>query len=147
MTDPVLVIRAFQPDDKQAVVELWRQCGLVHPANDPIKDISRKQKVRGDLFLVGELDREIIASVMAGYDGHRGWIYYVGVSPRHQKRGFGRRMIAEAERLLRVEGCAKINLQVRKANAGAMAFYASVGFMQDEVASFGKRLEHDEGKS
>jgi ribosomal protein S18 acetylase RimI-like enzyme len=146
MTYPTLEIRPFQPSDREAVVALWHECGLVRPANDPIRDIARKEKVRGDLFLVGLLEGDIIASAMAGYDGHRGWIYYVGVSPKHQRSGFGRQLIGEVERLLRAEGCAKINLQVRKANAGAMTFYSSIGFVQDEVLAFGKRLEHDARK-
>lgn len=141
---PDLEVRSFAPGDRDALVALWRECGLVRPTNDPFKDIARKQRVRGDLLLVGLSGGGIVASAMVGYDGHRGWINYLAVSPRHQKCGHGRRMLDEAERRLRAEGCAKINLQVRATNAAAVAFYNAVGFVQDEVLSFGKRLEHDD---
>jgi ribosomal protein S18 acetylase RimI-like enzyme len=121
--DADLLIRAFAPADAGAVVGLWRRCGLVHPHNDPHKDITRKLKVRPDLFLVGEHGSEIVAVVMAGYEGHRAWINYLGVDPRFQRRGWGRRMMEEAERRLRREGCAKINLQVREPNTDVIAFY------------------------
>lgn len=81
---------------------------------------------------------------MAGYEGHRGWINYLAVCPEHQKRGFGRQMMLEAERLLRAEGCPKINLQVRTSNLTVLAFYRAIGFVQDDVVSLGKRLEIDE---
>ncbi len=140
---PALKIRRFRTSDSAAVVDLWRRCGLVRPANDPFKDIARKLRVRGDLFLVGLRGGQIVASVMVGYEGHRGWINYLGVSPDYQKLGYGRRMMDEAERLLRAEGCAKVNLQVRRSNTGAAAFYAAIGFAQDDVLSYGKRLEHE----
>jgi len=139
----MLTIRPFRPEDGDEVVDLWRRCGLVRPVNDPRKDLARKQRVRGDLFLVGLVDGEIVASVMAGYEGHRGWINYLAVSPEHRKRGFGRRIMDEAERLLRAEGCPKINLQVRTSNTEVLAFYRAIGYVQDDVISLGKRLEHD----
>jgi ribosomal protein S18 acetylase RimI-like enzyme len=135
--------RAFRPEDEPAVVELWRRCGLVVPHNDPHKDIARKMHVRPDLFRVGELDGAIVATVMIGYEGHRGWINYLAVSPDHQKRGFGRQLMDEAERLLRAEGCPKINLQVRRTNADVLAFYKAIGFLEDAAVSLGKRLERD----
>ena len=138
-----LEIRPFETGDDEAVLELWRMCELVRPSNDPAKDIARKRKVRGDLLLVGLSDGKIVASAMIGYEGHRGWINYLAVSPRHRKRGVGRKMMEEAERRLRAEGCPKINLQVRSSNSAAVAFYKAIGFLQDDVLSFGKRLEHD----
>lgn len=136
-------IRPFQPEDEAAVVALWRQCNLVRPTNDPHKDIRRKLRVRPDLFLVGLLDGKIVASVMAGYEGHRGWLNYVAVAPKHHRSGIGRAIMDEAERLLRAEGCPKINLQVRTSNTGALEFYRRAGYAVDEVVSMGKRLEHD----
>ena len=140
----MLAIRPFRREDEAAVVDLWLRCGLVHPANDPRKDIRRKSSVRPDLFLVGTLGEKIVASMMVGYEGHRGWINYLAVSPDHQKQGYGRKMMAEAERLLRAEGCPKINLQVRTSNAAVLAFYRAIGFLPDDVVSLGKRLEHDQ---
>ncbi|PTY04954.1 GNAT family acetyltransferase [Opitutaceae bacterium EW11] len=139
----MLHIRPFESRDTEAVIELWRRCDLLRPQNDPLKDISRKGKVRGDLFLVGENDGKILASVMVGYEGHRGWINYLAVSPDHQRRGYGRQMMDEAERRLRSEGCPKINLQVRTSNLAVLAFYKAIGYLQDDVVSLGKRLEHD----
>jgi ribosomal protein S18 acetylase RimI-like enzyme len=140
----MLKIRPFLPKDADAVVSLWRRCGLVRPANDPRKDISRKQRVRGDLFLVGLAGNEVVASAMVGYEGHRGWINYLAVCPLHRRRGYGRVMMAEAQRLLAAEGCPKINLQVRGSNADAVGFYTAIGFVQEEVLSFGRRLVHDD---
>lgn len=125
------------------MISVWRQCDLLRPWNDPHKDIARKLRVRPDLFLVGELDRRIIAVVMAGYDGHRGWLYYLGVLPEHRCGGYGRAIVAEAERLLRLEGCPKINLQVRTSNLDVIEFYRRLGFSVDDVGSMGKRLEKD----
>jgi ribosomal protein S18 acetylase RimI-like enzyme len=138
-----LEIRPFKPGDEEEMIELWRACKLVRPTNDPAKDIARKRKVRGDLLLVGLSGGRIVASAMVGYEGHRGWINYFAVSPRHRKQGFGRSMMKEAERHLRAEGCPKMNLQVHSSNSGAIAFYKAIGFLQDDVLSFGKRLEHD----
>ena len=140
----MLTVRPFRSEDEAAILDLWMRCGLVHPANDPRKDIRRKTKVRPDLFLVGTLEENIVASVMVGYEGHRGWINYLAVSPDYQKRGFGRTLMEEAERLLRAEGCPKINLQVRTSNADVLAFYRAIGFLKDDVVSLGKRLEHDQ---
>ena len=144
MSKPI-EIRPFQLADETAVVALWRRCNLVRPTNDPHKDICRKLRVRPDLFLVGVVEGEIVASVMAGYEGHRGWLNYLAVAPEHQRRGFGRAIVDEAERLLRKEGCPKINLQVRTSNQSALEFYRSIGFAVDDVVSMGKRLERDEG--
>ncbi len=136
-------IRQFRVEDEEAVVALWRGCGLVRPTNDPHKDIQRKLKVRPDLFLVGLLENRIVASVMAGYEGHRGWLNYVAVAPEHRRQGLARAIVAEAERLLREAGCPKINLQVLASNHEAMEFYRRIGYATDGVVSMGKRLEHD----
>jgi len=137
-------IRSFQWADEQAVVELWQRCGLVRPWNDPHRDIARKMSTQGELFLVGLLGDVIVATVMAGYDGHRGWINYLAVDPSHRKLGYGKQLMHEAERLLRVMECPKINLQVRAGNADALEFYRRIGFAVDDVVSMGKRLESDE---
>jgi len=129
--------------DEEAVVALWERCGLTRPWNDPRKDIRRKLRAQPDLFLVGVTDGEVVATVMVGYEGHRGWIQYLGVDPKRQRKGLGRAIMAEAERLLREAGCPKINLQVRTSNTGAIEFYKRLGFMLDDVVSLGKRLEHD----
>ncbi len=138
-----LDIRAYAPGDEDAVVALWERCGLLRPWNDPRKDIRRKRSVRPDLFLVGMVDGRLVAAVMAGYDGHRGWLNYLAVEPALQRKGLGRAIVSEAERLLRAAGCPKINLQVRASNRDAIEFYRRLGYDVDDVVSMGKRLEHD----
>ena len=144
MINESLKIRPFVPSDEKAVVQLWIDCGLVVSWNNPHRDIQRKLKVQSDLFLVGCSGDHIIATVMAGYDGHRGWINYLAVRPRDQRTRIARRMMDEAEASLRALGCSKINLQVRSTNAGVIEFYKTIGFKIDDVVSFGKRLEIDE---
>lgn len=137
-------IREFSLYDEDAVVDLWQRCGLTRPWNDPRKDIRRKLSVAPDLFLVGVSEGAVIATVMAGYEGHRGWINYLAVDPEHQEKGFGRMIMAEAERRLAAMGCPKINLQVRDTNEAVIAFYRRLGYSVDAVVSMGKRLESDE---
>ena len=126
------------------MVALWQECGLTRPWNDPRKDIARKLTVQPGLFLVGEKDGKIVATVMAGYDGHRGWVNYLAVAPEHRRQGLGRVLMQEAEERLLVLGCPKVNIQVRTSNAEALGFHRSLGYAQDDTASFGKRLIPDQ---
>jgi len=137
-------IRPFQVPDEAAVIELWRACELVRPVNDPARDIRRKLRVNPEWFLVGTRNGKIIAAVMAGYEGHRGWINYLAVHPEQRLQGYGRQIMAEVEKLLRAAGCPKINLQVRTGNRAVLEFYRRIGYGIDEVISLGKRLERDE---
>ena len=136
-------IRPYRATDEPAVIALWEKCGLLRPQNDPRKDIARKLKVNPEWFLVAEQAGRIVGSVMAGYEGHRGWINYLGVDPARQRGGLGRQLMAEAERVLRVAGCPKVNLQVRPENKAAVAFYERLGFVVEGAVSLGKRLEVD----
>jgi ribosomal protein S18 acetylase RimI-like enzyme len=140
-------IRPFRAADQEAVVDLWSRCGLLRPWNDPHKDIARKLRVQPELFLVLEADGAVAGTVMAGYEGHRGWINYLAVDPAARRRGLGRSLVVEAERLLRERGCPKINLQVRRENREAIAFYERIGFAEDASVSLGKRLERDDEKT
>ena len=135
-----LVVRPFEPADEEQVVDLWQRCGLVVPWNDPHQDIAIKLTVQPDLFLVGAWKGVVVATVMAGFEGHRGWLNYLAVSPDLRRRGVGRHMVEAAQAKLEALGCPKINLQVRKTNRGVIAFYERLGFSQDEVLSMGKRL-------
>ena len=137
-------IRPFDRSDTEAVVQLWRDCGLVIPANHPHRDIERKLAVQPEMFLVGRVDGQVVATVMAGYEGHRGWINYLAVHPEHRRAGLGRRMMDEAEKRLREAGCPKINLQVRRTNDEVFEFYKRIGFKVDDVVSLGKRLVPDD---
>jgi ribosomal protein S18 acetylase RimI-like enzyme len=138
-----MMIRAFEPADEAAVVALWEQCRLTRPWNSPHKDVLRKLAVQADWFLVGEVEGRLVATVMAGYDGHRGSIYYLGVAPEYQGSGLGREMMDEAERRLRAAGCPKINLMVRSENTAVIEFYRCLGYAVDPVVCLSKRLEHD----
>ena len=136
-------IRAFEPRDEPAVVALWRECGLARPWNDPHADIARKLTEQPELFLVGTVEDEVLATAMAGFDGHRGWVYYLAVSPRHRRRSYGRLLMQEAERLLIERGCPKLNLMVRTSNADVIEFYRKLGYVRDDVVNLGRRLIHD----
>ncbi len=137
-------IRPFVPEDEDSVIHLWTACGLVVPWNDPRRDIERKRKIQPEMFLVAHSENRIIATVMAGYEGHRGWINYLAVHPQHRRAGIGKRMMDEAESRLRAAGCPKINLQVRSNNSAVIHFYEQIGFKPDDVVSLGKRLEPDD---
>ena len=138
-----VLVRAFKESDEARVIELWTFAGLVRSWNDPKKDIARKLKVQRELFLVAELEGTVVGVVMAGYEGHRGWVSYLAVDIGQRRRGIGSALMRDAERRLRLLGCPKINLQVRAENAEVQAFYAALGFKHDEVLSLGKRLEDD----
>ena len=137
-------IREFIEKDTKAVIALWVRCRLVVPSNNPQKDIERKLEVDRDLFLVGTLENKIVATVMGGYDGHRGWINYLAVDPDYRNNGYGRLIMKEVEQRIRTKGCSKINLQVRTTNKGVIEFYQSLGYSDDHVIGLGKRLEEDE---
>ena len=141
---PAVRIRTYQPADEAVVIALWQECKLTRPWNDPKKDIARKLTAQPDLFLVGMLGEELIATAMAGYDGHRGWVYYLAVSPRHRRKSHGKALMQEVERLLLERGCPKLNLQVRSTNSEVIAFYRKLGYAVDETTSLGKRLIPDQ---
>jgi ribosomal protein S18 acetylase RimI-like enzyme len=138
-------IRPFEAADEAQVIALWQACGLTRAWNDPAKDIRRKLAEQPELFgvLPGD-DGKVVGTVMAGYEGHRGWINYLAVHPARQDRGLGRQLMDWAEARLRERGCPKINLQVRRGNEPVLAFYAALGYADDHVVSLGKRLEHDD---
>ncbi len=137
-------IRPFEDADEPAVIALWEAAGLTRSWNDPRRDIARKRSVQREWFLVGVEDGAVMASIMVGYDGHRGWINYLAVDPARRKKGHARTLMREAERLLEAAGCPKVNLQIRTSNASVIAFYEAIGYRQDDVVSFGRRLIADE---
>ena len=143
MTDSSLLIRPFQTEDEDALVALWKMCELTVPWNNPHKDIARKLQVQPELFLVGILGNSLIATVMGGYEGHRGWINYLAVHQDFQGKGYGQEIMNSVETALREMGCPKINLQIRRGNDKIASFYQKLGFTNDHVVSMGKRLEAD----
>ena len=133
-------IRPFEIAETEAVVSLWQATGLTRPWNNPYQDIRRKLSVQPELFLVAVADGAVVGSVMAGYDGHRGWIYYLASAALRRGEGIGGALLVEAERRLLSMGCPKVQLMVRTDNATAMGFYDHHGYEQFDVGMSGKRL-------
>jgi ribosomal protein S18 acetylase RimI-like enzyme len=149
---PAPEIRTFTEADRRGLVDLWQRCELTRPWNDPDRDIDRKVAHSGGLFVAldaptgatTDATTRVVGSVMAGYDGHRGWINYLAVDPAWRRSGLGRRLMVVAEEYLRAIGAPKVNLQIRNENRDAMAFYHAIGFDTDAVVSMGKRLVDDQ---
>ena len=138
-----LIIRPYQPEDEEAVIDLWFACDLVTASNNPRRDIERKLEVNPEMFLVGILEGKLVATVMGGYEGHRGWVNYLAVAPNLRRLGIGRRMMEAVERLIVTAGAPKINLQVRAVNEEVVAFYESIGYKVEPILNLGKRFEFD----
>jgi len=136
-----LEITSYNPTYQTAVMDLWKKCNLVVPQNDPIEDIQKKIDVQPELFFVALLKNKLIGSVMAGYDGHRGWLYYLAVLPEYQKKGYGKKLVKKAVNELRKLGCLKVNLQVRTDNTSIVNFYKHLGFKEEERVSLGMHLK------
>ena len=132
--------RQFHPDDTEQTVALWQACGLTRPWNDPHKDIERKLQQEPELFIVAERDGLLLGSVMAGYDGHRGWLYAVAVDPGLRGRGIGRALVEHACAALAARGCGKVNLQIRDGNEAVAAFYETLSFEREARISLGRVL-------
>jgi ribosomal protein S18 acetylase RimI-like enzyme len=135
-----MTIRPYRGGDETAVIQLWEKCRLTRPQNNPRLDIRRKLAMNPELFLVGTIDGNIVATVMGGYEGHRGWINYLGVDPALRRNGLGRIMMEAVQAKLEAQGCPKINLQVRSDNVEVVKFYEAIGYLKDDVLSMGKRL-------
>lgn len=134
----------FQEKNREGVKTLWKKCGLTVSWNNPDQDIDRKVLNNADSFLVGLIEEKVMASVMFGYDGHRGSVYYLGVDPDYQGQGYGEKIMLEVEGRVRKLGCPKINLAVRSSNVAVLDFYKKLGYSVDPVSSLGKRFEKDE---
>lgn len=134
-------IRRFKEQDWMPVIELWRTVFRDDPPhNDPEKVIEAKLAV-DDLIFVAEHEGEIVGACMAGYDGHRGWLYSVAVHPEKRRNGVGTILIQHALDSLRNIGCLKVNLQVRATNTEVTAFYESLGFKIEDRLSMGVLFE------
>lgn len=126
--------------DVEAVVALWDRCGLLRPWNDPRRDVALARGAAGADVLVGRENGRIVAAAMVGFDGHRGWIYYLAVDPEAQGGGFGRAMTAACEAFLRARGAPKMMAMVRSTNAAVLGFYEKLGFDDQETVVMGKWL-------
>ena len=140
MMETRMNIRRFKESDLKSLIELWQTIFPDSPPhNEPSSIINEKLAV-DDLIFVVEHGGQLIGACMAGYDGHRGWLYYLAVDPDFQGHGYGRQIVQAAEEVLKAAGCPTINLQVRKSNTQVIDFYKALGFGEDEVLSMGKRL-------
>ena len=137
----VLDIAAIGDADIPGVIALWQRCGLVRPWNDPEADIALARRGENSDVLIGRDGEAIAASVLVGHDGHRGWVYYVSVDPDHQRKNFGRAIMAAAEDWLREKGIEKLQLMVRGDNTQVQAFYESIGFGEQERIVYAKWLD------
>ncbi len=134
-------IRPFEDTDRDGVATLWREVFPDAPAhNVPEEDIARKLAVQRDLFFVTEHDGTLVGTAMAGYDGHRGWVYYLAVSPDHRRKGIGTALMKRAEQALAALGCPKLNLMVRGSNKAVIEFYHQLGYATDDVVTLSRRL-------
>lgn len=140
MSEP-LEIRPIEDGDVEAVVALWRTCGLTRPHNDPHKDISFARAGPASQVLVGLSPGGMRAAVMVGHDGHRGTVYYLSVDPEHQKHGYGREILRAAERWLGARGVWKLNLMVRADNTSVRDFYQRLGYQIEERMVLARRLD------
>ena len=137
----VVKIRPYLESDEAAVVALWREIFPDAPAwNPPAGDIRRKLKVQRELFLVAAVGENVVGTVMGGYDGHRGWVYYLAVRPECRRKGIGTTLMKEIEVQLAQIGCPKINLQIRASNKDVVDFYKSLGYEVEDRVSMGKPM-------
>lgn len=137
---PEINIRNFNSGDKIQVINLWNICGLIVPSNNPENDIELKTDFQPDLFFVAESEGMIIGSVMAGYDGHRGWLNYLGVHPDYRGCGFGRSLVEYSVDKLKKLNCPKLNIQVRSTNLKVVDFYRKLGFLDHDVIGMQLKL-------
>jgi ribosomal protein S18 acetylase RimI-like enzyme len=136
-----LSIKALEDDDVAEVVSRWQRCGSTRPWNDPAGDIALARKESNATVLLARSNGALVASVLVGHDGHRGWVYYVTVDPNHRFSGYGRAIMNAAEDWLRVRGIEKLQLMVRGDNARVHAFYRSIGYYDQERVVFAKWLD------
>ncbi len=134
-------IRPFREEDQDNVIQLWDKVFPdAPPHNNPARDIRTKREVQPELFLVAVVEELIVGTAMAGFDGHRGWVYYLGVDPDFQRRGIGTALMKRVESRLLGLGCPKLNLQIRSNNDEVQAFYESLGYFLEDRLSMGKKI-------
>jgi ribosomal protein S18 acetylase RimI-like enzyme len=136
-----LTVKALEDGEIAEVIALWHRCGSTRAWNDPAGDIALARKETNATVLLGRNDGALVASVLVGHDGHRGWVYYVTVDPDHRFKGYGRAIMGAAESWLRARGIEKLQLMVRGDNAKVHAFYQSLGFSEQERVVFAKWLD------
>lgn len=133
-------ISTIEDGDIPEVLDLWTRCGLMHPDNDARADIARARRAPDAALLVGRQSGVVVATAMVGFDGHRGWVYYLAVAPHLQRGGHGTAMLEEAARRLHERGAPKMMLLVAESNRGVLGFYERLGFTRSPVVTMEKML-------
>jgi ribosomal protein S18 acetylase RimI-like enzyme len=136
-----LAVAAAEDADIPSIVSLWERCELTRPWNEPQADIARARGKANSEILVGRDAQMVVATVMVGHDGHRGWAYYVAVDPDKHKQGYGRAIMTAAENWLRDRGVEKLQLLVRADNTRVQAFYETLDYDQQERIVYAKWLD------
>lgn len=136
-----LTLREAISTDAPAIIALWQACGLTRPWNDPQADFAQAIAGPTSTVLVVEQEQTLAGSVMVGFDGHRGWVYYLAVAPEHRRNGLGRTLMDSAEVWLRARSAPKIQLMVRDDNHAALGFYEALGLERQKVVTLGKFLK------
>jgi len=140
-TTSALTVTSIEDADIPEVIRLWKRAGLVREWNDPTGDIELARRERNSTILLGRHDGALVASLLVGHDGHRGWVYYVSVDPDHRLKDYGRQIMTAAEDWLRARGIMKLQLMVRGDNARVHAFYQSLGYYDQKRVTFAKWLD------
>ena len=133
-------IREAVIGDQDQVISIWKLCELVKPQNDPVLDYQLALETKDSAVLVLETENSLIGSVVVGFDGHRGWYYYLGITPEHQSAGNGRLLVEAVENWLISRGAPKAMLMVRNSNSKVIGFYEKLGYSVEETSVLGKRL-------
>jgi len=128
-------------NDAAQIVELWNNVGLMRPWNDPNKDIELSLAAESSMLFKAQKGNVLIGTVMAGYDGHRGWIYYLAVDPAHQKQGVGRKLYDTALDWLKEKGAPKVQILIRADNTDVVSFYEALGFEKSTSVLMGKPID------
>jgi ribosomal protein S18 acetylase RimI-like enzyme len=136
-------IRKFHTDDTEQIVKIWGECGLLHPPNDPYLEIKNKSDFQPDLFLVGEIDGRVMATIMIGFEGRRGWINSLAVLPEYRGRGYGGKLVKHSLEVLKELGAPKVNLLIRPANSKVKAFYEKLGFKYEDAILMAHRFKKE----
>jgi len=138
MTETIL---PAAPDDRDAVIAIWEKCELTRPWNNASEDFRLASEGRTSDILILRKDNGIAAAIMVGFDGHRGWVYYLAVDPAYRRKGLGRQMMEAAEKWLADHNAPKIQLMVRDDNVQALGFYKALGYETQPVVTIGRRLD------
>jgi ribosomal protein S18 acetylase RimI-like enzyme len=134
------MIRPLRRDEGEAAVDVWRAAELTRPWNDPHADFNQAVDGAASAVLGAFVDDHLVGTAMVGHDGHRGWVYYLGVHPDHRGRQLGRALMDASEQWVRERGIPKIQVMVRGENTATRGFYEALGYGLDDVVVYSRRF-------